>query len=697
MAGTYAAEGRLKDTPVTKNLVTNPAFNWWQRGTGFTINQYDPGTQTADEWIATHSADFDSNPFYVSQGSSYVLGEYYLDALCDPGSVDPNHILQIIDNYDDFNNSFVTFSAKAFQYAMGPYQSRPFIAYYFSATNDWRFKYSSSQYDDAAYKYLSVRFDFKSEILASSMSGSPMFYTPAGSYIQLPRPAAVVVGVEVSGNLRIDDTMLVVGDYPEGIEYSPLNDADDALRARYYYNASPSDAASTKYISIPSVVRGESVTINHGTNTPIRDMIVKIYEKTPQGVEIEVTPEIGGVPGVLKSSPTATQSKYFDQYTLMTIPLNGIYNVWGAVPFARDHTSSDPAHRYLSSARYNNPASNDYSIKTQAMSTRGCFSDPSQYSINGWTYDGSGYSYGYKGFINSGLWYLPQLSKGPGRSRGGNTPTNPSPPPDRIYWTPAAGLEVDCGFDFLDGVAPPLTIEFVMSRPYLDHNGDVNLDYNYYESVLTMTDGPYDSSNGFNLIEIAINAGTQKMTLVSHYTSMLYTEVVTYTNTFTCPTLFDNSIHHVSLVRESSSTASSGSQRPWTLFIDGNRIATVQTTNNTIGTNNSKLFKYDTNFPFSSAGIIVGNTNLNSGNRPFFGSIGGIRISDCVRYDPNYSSFSMAYNTQHLATQTYSRYFQKYLPTHTLEYEQLDTNNFKLWNFTGRDLTNLSIKISTKS
>lgn len=206
------------------NLLVNPGFEVWQRGAGpFTAPT---NAVTADEWQISAAL------FQVSRSSSPKYGTYCmsLDSLIAPAS-----LLQGVENANALEGRWVTFSC--WVRTSHANCARLEVDYYDGSTNAFFSPYHSGGGD---WELLTVVVE-----IGTGLTGGPVnwhgFLVTAGFNFQ----------TNVSTGVLMDGASLVVGEFPQGVPFIPLNPAEDMQRCQRFYQG---DQSGTLYQETPMLV-----------------------------------------------------------------------------------------------------------------------------------------------------------------------------------------------------------------------------------------------------------------------------------------------------------------------------------------------------------------------------------------------------------------------------------------------------------
>lgn len=193
------------------NLLVNPGFEIWQRGTSaFTADDI----FTADEWKIKRDA---SDTLQIDDDSSPYIGTLCLLAT-KTGTNDVAHVRQGLENYKQVEGMWLTFSAwvKTSTASFARLVLQDYVAA------------EESEYSD----YHTGGGDWEQLTVVKKIR------TGLASYASFPHSFGIAAGLQLAalaGNARIDGASLVVGEYRSGVDFLPLNPAEDQARCERFY------------------------------------------------------------------------------------------------------------------------------------------------------------------------------------------------------------------------------------------------------------------------------------------------------------------------------------------------------------------------------------------------------------------------------------------------------------------------------
>lgn len=202
---------------VPNNLLVNPGFEIWQRGASFTpaagANAF-----TADEWLLDLAG---TDTGTVSRIASNYLGRYAAQLALTSGT-NGSILYQGVENYDAYEGQWLTFSADIAATTTNTARIVLFDRVGGAAgTSD--IVYSGYHSGGGSWERFTVTKQIRGSLDASGTD--------------LPHLFAIGAGLRVDGSntAQIDNASLVVGRYPEGVPYLPLNPAEDLVRCQRFY------------------------------------------------------------------------------------------------------------------------------------------------------------------------------------------------------------------------------------------------------------------------------------------------------------------------------------------------------------------------------------------------------------------------------------------------------------------------------
>lgn len=200
------------------NLLVNPGFEIWQRGTAaFTADDI----FTADEWkVNRHISD---TLQIDDESTTIVAGTLSLKAT-KTGTNDVAYIRQGVENYKSLEGQTVTFSmwvnanvASGARLVLQDYVSSEEVEYsaYHSGSGEWE-----------------------------QLTVTKTIRTGLASYGSFPHSFGMAVGLQLADKAvtaYIDGASLVLGNFPQGVPFIPLNPAEDRGRCERFYEAGKQD------------------------------------------------------------------------------------------------------------------------------------------------------------------------------------------------------------------------------------------------------------------------------------------------------------------------------------------------------------------------------------------------------------------------------------------------------------------------
>ena len=203
------ADGKL----LPPNLLVNPGFEIWQRGAG-------PFTTTdgfsADEWALKGGTGQS-----VSRSASPKSGVYGLSYTNTSGAA--RSLNQGVEAYKSLEGLYVTFSV--WVNCATASMARAFITDYVAAQESVVSGYHTG---GGAWERLTA---------------VKLIRTGLATYASHPHSFGVQVGIVVDGNVTgmlIDGASLVLGNFPQGVPFLPLNPAEDMQRCERFYEGGAS-------------------------------------------------------------------------------------------------------------------------------------------------------------------------------------------------------------------------------------------------------------------------------------------------------------------------------------------------------------------------------------------------------------------------------------------------------------------------
>lgn len=247
---TEIKEARVRSNPMVNNLLINPGFEVWQRGTGpFTSA---PGFRfTTDEWRNMTN----SGTMSVSQSSASLFGDYCA-SLTNTGKC---QFGQGIEQYKGLSGKWVTFSC--WVKAAIENDVRLWIrnnAVNGGGDNDAIISESVPHPGDGQWHQLCVTTQLQDALQPSASTSMPH-----GFGLQV----SIRSTIDVTGVL-IDGAVLTEGYYPEGVPFVPPNPAEDLERCQWFYQESGGDPYNGS-IFRQDVVSGSNYFADHFFQTPM--------------------------------------------------------------------------------------------------------------------------------------------------------------------------------------------------------------------------------------------------------------------------------------------------------------------------------------------------------------------------------------------------------------------------------------------
>lgn len=211
-------EARVREVPFANNLLTNPGFEIWQRGTSFSTSAGTaPYPFCADEW----NMNSNSSGMTINRNTSSLFGDYCLEFIQTAGEL--RVVRQGIESYKGLEGNWLTFSCWV-KTSVSDFAQLALIGR--DNTSNVLNERSPYHPGDGQWRLLTV-----------------LGFVPEGLIgdIQLPHNFGLAVDVRAesgSGTVYMDGAVLAVGYFPEGLMYVPPMYADDFRRCcRYYYNS----------------------------------------------------------------------------------------------------------------------------------------------------------------------------------------------------------------------------------------------------------------------------------------------------------------------------------------------------------------------------------------------------------------------------------------------------------------------------
>ena len=192
-----------------QNLLVNPGFEIWQRGAGPFAVTLD---YTADEWRSS----FSSGTMSVSQESSIVHGGVSSLKIVDNTS-GTGGINQGVEIYSSLEGLWLTFSVDVYS------SLATTVAYVGDWTSAQELELSDYHTGSGGWERLTV-----TKLIRSGLG------TPPSSW---PHLFSIRVGVAAgsAGTIYLDNASLVIGNFPDGVPFIPLNPAEDQARCERFF------------------------------------------------------------------------------------------------------------------------------------------------------------------------------------------------------------------------------------------------------------------------------------------------------------------------------------------------------------------------------------------------------------------------------------------------------------------------------
>lgn len=214
------------------NLLVNPGFEIWQRGTAFTLGP--PPQFAADEW----TLDGVGGSGCVAQRSISPLYGTYSAKLTMVGAVEMN-FSQGVENYKSLEGQYLTFSMWC--KTSLPNALRVRIADYDGGVED---SYSSYHSGGGGWEHLTAI-----KLIRTGLTP----YAPWEHSFGI----RVSAFLSVAGDAWVDGATLAFGNFPQGLPYIPLNPAEDVMRCeRFYQISGPSEAHNSTMLMNPTTQSG---------------------------------------------------------------------------------------------------------------------------------------------------------------------------------------------------------------------------------------------------------------------------------------------------------------------------------------------------------------------------------------------------------------------------------------------------------